>query len=168
MDRGCPLGATSRHRSAPASPRRKIRRHGRRTCSRHRARKRPPLLMGRPYRLLRTRHRGHRMLLNASSSSQPRRIRSNLAGRLLEGPARSDRASRAIWAPGRACSAVRGDTRRTTLWLALAMPRRPWPGLRWKIEPFPSFSPFLPTHQELLQTVSNDHLKFKHSFMTKK
>ena len=54
----------------------------------------------------------------------------------------SNRASRAIWAPGHACSAVRGDSRRTTLWLALAMPRKPWPGLRWKIEPFPSFSPF--------------------------
>jgi hypothetical protein len=54
----------------------------------------------------------------------------------------SNRASRAIWAPGRACSAVRGDSRRTTFWLALAMPPKPWAGLRWKIEPFPSFSPF--------------------------
>jgi hypothetical protein len=40
--------------------------------------------------------------------------------------------------------------------------------LRWKTGPFPSFSPFLYPPSRTVTTVSNDHLKFKHSFMTKK
>jgi hypothetical protein len=66
-----------------------------------------------------------------------------------------DRASRAIWALGRAYSAVRGDSRRTTPLLAPATAWKTWPPTRWRIEPPRSTLPFRsPTDHARFQDVS--------------